>query len=955
MRKTKLLKKGIAVVLAFSMAAGMAPVTETPIISKAGEITLVGTTTVNEIKYTLFSDGVARVDKHTGSPVDLTIPSTVEYNASSYHVQIIGEQAFWGSQTLESITLPEGIVSIYNSAFYDCDKLVTVNLPSTLEEIQGGAFCDCDILTNVALPKNLQYIGVNAFNFCASLSTVTLPENLTFLGGSAFYATAIESIHIPGNIETIGKSVFGACHSLKTVTLAEGVKSLGENMFYNCTGLTDISFINTLDALAESAFYGCTGLTEVVIPANIKNISPKAFSQCTNLKEVVISEGVETIEKSAFSGCTALTDIVIPDSVKSIGTYGFYECAALEEIKLPAELESIGDYQFYGCTSLKDITIPENVTSIGKYAFEKCTSLTQIVIPEKVTEIGDQAFYQCSSLKYMVFQGVPTTIGSGMYMVYDKETETWGYLDAVFYPADSGLQNKLYYANIKAGYTENADGTVTLTIDYVNSSKEDLEIVLPQDIAGKSISSIEYGEGVSEQYQTVKFICTKHSGKDLQKNTTQHWFAACSICKEENVDVENHDFADGTKACKCGYVPFTVSEEPEGKTVTYGEDIQLNTKVTTTLGTEEISYQWYENDKVLEGINSSSYTVPNGKNAGEYTYYCQITCGGYSISCKKATVVIEKKDITVQVDKKERKQGEKNPVFTWKISEGTLVEGDTTENWVVELNTTATEASAAGTYPIDGTITSANYEITVMSGVLTILEADSTGETTGGESTPTPVPGIENTPAPTPDIENTSTPKPNGGNVSTQNPENTLASDLDNKDEWIIDKDSQAVYEIMENSSAANTVVYVKSNDVNATNVVIPNQISIDGISYKVNYIAANAFRNNKKLRTITIGSNIEIIGANAFYGCTNLRKVNMGKNVTTIGKSAFQGCKKLKNIIIKTKKLTNKNVGKKVFKGVGSKYYKKVVVKVPSKKYVKKYKILFKKKGLSIKVKIKG
>ncbi len=149
------MQKGIAVLVAFSMVAGMIPVTETPIIAKAEEVTMLGTTTINEIKYTLFFDGVARVDKHTGSPVNLTIPSTVKYNASSYRVQLVGEQAFWGSQTLESITLPEGIVSIYNSAFYDCNKLVTVNLPSTLEEIQGGAFCDCDILTNIALPDNV--------------------------------------------------------------------------------------------------------------------------------------------------------------------------------------------------------------------------------------------------------------------------------------------------------------------------------------------------------------------------------------------------------------------------------------------------------------------------------------------------------------------------------------------------------------------------------------------------------------------------------------------------------------------------------------------------------------------------------------------------------------------------------------------------------------------------------
>ena len=52
----------------------------------------------------------------------------------------------------------------------------------------------------------------------------------------------------------------------------------------------------------------------------------------------------------------------------------------------------------------------------------------------------------------------------------------------------------------------------------------------------------------------------------------------------------------------------------------------------------------------------------------------------------------------------------------------------------------------------------------------------------------------------------------------------------------------------------------------------------------------------------------------------------------------------------IKSKKLTNKNVAKKAFSGVGN----KVVIKVPKAKK-KAYTTLFRKKGLSKKVKIKS
>lgn len=78
--------------------------------------------------------------------------------------------------------------------------------------------------------------------------------------------------------------------------------------------------------------------------------------------------------------------------------------------------------------------------------------------------------------------------------------------------------------------------------------------------------------------------------------------------------------------------------------------------------------------------------------------------------------------------------------------------------------------------------------------------------------------------------------------------------------------------------------------------VVIPATIKIDGKIYNVTDIADSAMKNNKKVKKLTIGKNIE-----------------------HIGKSAFQNCKNLKKIIFKTKKLTIKKIGKNAFKGINS------------------------------------
>ena len=112
--------------------------------------------------------------------------------------------------------------------------------------------------------------------------------------------------------------------------------------------------------------------------------------------------------------------------------------------------------------------------------------------------------------------------------------------------------------------------------------------------------------------------------------------------------------------------------------------------------------------------------------------------------------------------------------------------------------------------------------------------------------------------------------------------------------------------------------------------IVIPDQVTINGYTYKVTSIADNAFKNNKNITTVIIG-----------------------KNIKRIGKKAFNGCKSLRNITIKTKLLKKNTVGSKAFTKAGSKNYKKLKVKVPKKK-LKLYKKILRKKGLSKKAKMR-
>lgn len=135
--------------------------------------------------------------------------------------------------------------------------------------------------------------------------------------------------------------------------------------------------------------------------------------------------------------------------------------------------------------------------------------------------------------------------------------------------------------------------------------------------------------------------------------------------------------------------------------------------------------------------------------------------------------------------------------------------------------------------------------------------------------------------------------------------------------------DKTASYQVVTSTATGGSVTFVKPAKKTNTKFVVPDTVIIQGRTYTVTKIAKNAFKNNKKLKTVTIG-----------------------KNITEIGASAFSGAKKLKTIKIQSTVLSN--VGKKAFKGIMD----KAKIKVPKSKK-KAYKKLLKGRGQKSTVKI--
>ena len=85
--------------------------------------------------------------------------------------------------------------------------------------------------------------------------------------------------------------------------------------------------------------------------------------------------------------------------------------------------------------------------------------------------------------------------------------------------------------------------------------------------------------------------------------------------------------------------------------------------------------------------------------------------------------------------------------------------------------------------------------------------------------------------------------------------------------------------------------------------MTIPSTVKINGYTYKVTEISANAFKNNKKLKQVTISKYIQTIGTNSFSGCKNIANVSIKSTVLKkIGNNAFKGIKKNAKITVPKK-----------------------------------------------------
>lgn len=287
---------------------------------------------------------------------NLTIPSTVIYNGTTYNVTTIGHHAFY------------------------CCGLTSVTIPNGVTSIEVAAFAGCNSLTSVIIPNSVTNIGDQSFASCHNLDSITLPNSIESIGFSAFGGTGINAIQIPESVTNIAVGAFCTCNSLMSITVANG------NPVYdsrdNCNAI--------IHTASNELISGCRNS---IIPNTVVSIGDGAFGDLDSLFSIYIPNSVMRIGMSSFANCDGLTTVTIPNSVTNICSEAFWQCSALSSVTIGNSIDSIGNRAFFYCVALDTITILANIPpNLGTESFWGVT-LDRINIP-----CGTYADYSTASV-----------------------------------------------------------------------------------------------------------------------------------------------------------------------------------------------------------------------------------------------------------------------------------------------------------------------------------------------------------------------------------------------------------------------------------------------------------------------------------------------------------------------------------------------------------------------------
>ena len=158
------------------------------------------------------------LDTETGI---LSIAGEGEMKDYTYSNELYYADTPWISyrNLIRQIKIDNGITHIGNYAFYELSSVVeTVIIPESVISIGDNAFQLCESVEGIMIPNSVTKIGKYAFDCCMSIKSIIIPDGVTNIENSTFFwCCSLESVTIPDSIKSIADYAFERCDNIIVV------------------------------------------------------------------------------------------------------------------------------------------------------------------------------------------------------------------------------------------------------------------------------------------------------------------------------------------------------------------------------------------------------------------------------------------------------------------------------------------------------------------------------------------------------------------------------------------------------------------------------------------------------------------------------------------------------------------------------------------------------------------
>lgn len=562
-------------------------------------------------------------------------------------------------------------------------------------------------------------------------------SSLTAIGEQAAMRCPVEGVLDLSNtkVETIGKNAFKECTGITGVILPSTLKNIGStsagSVFHSCSGM---QFVRTagknseavfelpdnLEVIGKQSFYKCTGLpanTAITIPASVTHVGSEVFNYTPSITTITVkTDDASNYDGKAFSDSTnkygvgnrltvfnnsAAKNTFTPGGLTSYKNSLTYEFTlhygdgenAVTEPKLYAQSVNVcknADGSWAVNDAYEIPKAPSENAPVGYdcgWAYNGKILTTKTVLKPNGDDLYlDTDFVlQNPTIEFIVDGNVIETENTYPKLTLSNNKEHLIGVQ-VSHPiqtvTDADVEVKFEYkwTDVWKGGSEGprmdedgfgADswgkpqGTNTITINGPTHERT----------SGRTYSGEDYGDG----YYLLEVYGYSRPASGGS------WIL---FYKSASTAI---GVPDPNRTVNTAYMFDVITSAPaeipavsiEDITVEYGYDKADFTTAVTEQDGYIYTYQWYEADsegqskdgRKIEGAIDKNYSIPNGKEAGNYYYYLEITAkktdnGDTVTTTIPVKMTVTPKIITVIPNEGQKKYfGQQDPIFQYTLSE----------------------------------------------------------------------------------------------------------------------------------------------------------------------------------------------------------------------------------------------------------------------------------------------